>query len=165
MTCYICITPWYCGVVRISTVVMVSIVIGIIIVFIIPDNTRMSCSCRIYISVVVCSIIDSIDAINIWKGQTLDVQYRTLLHKALILLFFLLARSNTRDIPFSNILISKKQFMCNKKSYCTLVKNQWMKLLSPSRLVSTHTLYPQKGKKFPKIQNTTITKHRRFASS
>jgi hypothetical protein len=30
---------------------------------------------------------------------------------------FLLARSNTRDIPFSNILISKKQFLCDKKSY------------------------------------------------
>jgi hypothetical protein len=29
---------------------------------------------------------------------------------------FLLARSNTHDIPFSNILISKKQFLCNKKS-------------------------------------------------
>jgi hypothetical protein len=42
---------------------------------------------------------------------------------------FLLARSNTRDIPFSNILISKKQFPCNKKSYCTLVQNQWMELL------------------------------------
>ena len=41
---------------------------------------------------------------------------------------FLLARSNTRDIPFSNILISKKQFLCNKKAYCTLVQNQWMKL-------------------------------------
>jgi hypothetical protein len=27
---------------------------------------------------------------------------------------FLLARSNTRDIPFSNILINKKQFLCNK---------------------------------------------------
>jgi hypothetical protein len=27
---------------------------------------------------------------------------------------FLLARSNTRDIPFSNIFISKKQFLCNK---------------------------------------------------
>jgi hypothetical protein len=26
---------------------------------------------------------------------------------------FLLARSNTRDIPFSNILISKKQCLCN----------------------------------------------------
>ena len=37
---------------------------------------------------------------------------------------FLLARSNTRDIPFSNILISKKQFLCNKKAYCTLVQNQ-----------------------------------------
>jgi hypothetical protein len=69
---------------------------------------------------------------------------------------FLLARSNTRDIPFSNILISKKQFLCNKKSYCTLVQNQWMKLLSPSRLVTPiqytkffflknfikHSLYP-----------------------
>jgi hypothetical protein len=41
---------------------------------------------------------------------------------------FLLARSNTRDIPFSNILISKKQFLCYKKAYCTLVQNQWMKL-------------------------------------
>jgi hypothetical protein len=41
---------------------------------------------------------------------------------------FLLARSNTRDIPFSNILISKMQFLCNKKSYCTLVQNQWMKV-------------------------------------
>ena len=37
---------------------------------------------------------------------------------------FLLARSNTCDIPFSNILISKKQFLCNKKAYCTLVQNQ-----------------------------------------
>jgi hypothetical protein len=27
---------------------------------------------------------------------------------------FLLARSNARDIPFSNILISKKQYLCNK---------------------------------------------------
>ena len=27
---------------------------------------------------------------------------------------FLLARINTRDVPFSNILISKKQFRCNK---------------------------------------------------
>jgi hypothetical protein len=42
---------------------------------------------------------------------------------------FLLARSNTCHIPFSNILISKKLFLCNKKSYCTLVQNQWMKLL------------------------------------
>jgi hypothetical protein len=50
-----------------------------------------------------------------------------LLHKALFYCF-LLARSNTRDIPFSNVLISKKQFLCNKKSYCTLVQNQWMKL-------------------------------------
>jgi uncharacterized protein Usg len=41
---------------------------------------------------------------------------------------FLLARSNTRDIPFSNILISKKQFLCNQKAYCTLVQNQWMNL-------------------------------------
>ena len=41
---------------------------------------------------------------------------------------FLLTRSNTRDIPFSNILISKKQFLCNKKAYYTLVQNQWMKL-------------------------------------
>jgi hypothetical protein len=40
----------------------------------------------------------------------------------------LLARSNTRDIPFSNILISKKQFLCNKKAYCTLLQNQWMTL-------------------------------------
>ena len=37
-----------------------------------------------------------------------------LLHKAQFY-GFLLARSNTRDIPFSNILISKKQFLCNKK--------------------------------------------------
>ena len=39
-----------------------------------------------------------------------------------------MARSNTRDIPFSDILISKNKFLCNKKSYCTLVQNQWMKL-------------------------------------
>jgi hypothetical protein len=32
---------------------------------------------------------------------------------------FLLAGSNTRDIPFSNILISKMQFLWNEKSYCT----------------------------------------------
>jgi hypothetical protein len=37
---------------------------------------------------------------------------------------FLLARSNTRDIPFSNILISKKQFLCNNKSYCTRGKSR-----------------------------------------
>ena len=60
---------------------------------------------------------------------------------------FLLARSNTRDIPFSNILITKKQFLCNKKSYCTLVQNQWMKLLSPSDLV-TPIQYNKKGSKF-----------------
>ena len=41
---------------------------------------------------------------------------------------FPLARSNTREIPFPNILISKKKILCNKKSYCTLVQNQWMKL-------------------------------------
>ena len=46
----------------------------------------------------------------------------------LYFIVFLLARSNTRDIPFSNILISKKQFLCNKIAYCTLVQNQWMKL-------------------------------------
>jgi hypothetical protein len=65
---------------------------------------------------------------------------------------FLLARSNTRDIPFSNILISKKQFLCplvfilwfsnfmkfsniliskkqflcNKKTYCTLVPRNFI---------------------------------------
>ena len=37
---------------------------------------------------------------------------------------FLMARSNTRDIPFSNILISKKQFLCNNKSYCTRGKSR-----------------------------------------
>ena len=37
---------------------------------------------------------------------------------------FLLARSNTRDIPFSNILISRKQFLCNKKSHRTLMQNK-----------------------------------------
>ena len=31
----------------------------------------------------------------------------------LYFIVFLLARSNTHDIPFSNILISKKQFLCN----------------------------------------------------
>ena len=36
---------------------------------------------------------------------------------------FLLARSNTRYIPFSSILISKKQIMCTKESYC-IVQNQ-----------------------------------------
>ena len=39
---------------------------------------------------------------------------------------FLLARSNTRDIPFSNILISKKLFLCNKKAYALSCKiNEW----------------------------------------
>jgi hypothetical protein len=44
---------------------------------------------------------------------------------------FLLAGSNTRDIPFSNILISKMQFLWNEKSYCTLVQNQWLKWCHP----------------------------------
>jgi hypothetical protein len=46
------------------------------------------------------------------------------LPKMLYFTVFLLVRSNTRDIPFSNILISKKQFLCNKIPYCTLVQNQ-----------------------------------------
>ena len=78
ITCDICITPWSCWVVRISTVVMVSMVINIIIVFIIPGNTRTSCSCSIYSSFIVYSVIVSIDAINIWRCKTLDVQYRPL---------------------------------------------------------------------------------------
>ena len=39
---------------------------------------------------------------------------------------FLLVSSNTRDIPFSNILISKKQFLCNKKTYCVLVPRNFI---------------------------------------
>ena len=69
---------------------------------------------------------------------------------------FLLARSNTHDIPFSNILISKMQFLCNKKSYCTLVQNQWMKLLSPSHLVTPIQYTKKKVKTFQnfiKFQN------------
>jgi hypothetical protein len=45
------------------------------------------------------------------------MKFSNLLKKKFIRLYFtvfLLARSNTRDIPFSNILISKKQFLCNK---------------------------------------------------
>ena len=78
ITSNICITPWSCWDVRISTVVMVSMVINIIIVFIIPGNTRTSCSCSIYSSFVVYSVIESIDAIDIWRCKTLDVQYRPL---------------------------------------------------------------------------------------
>ena len=72
--------------------------------------------------------------------------------------YFLLARSNTRDILFSNILISKNQFMCNKKSYCTLVQNQWIKLLSPSQLV-TSIQYTKKLNIFKKFQNFKIFKN------
>ena len=36
---------------------------------------------------------------------------------------FLLARSNTRDIPFSNILISKKQFLCNNSYMIYIIRN------------------------------------------
>lgn len=61
----ICIAPWVERAVRISTIVMVSIVIGIIIVFILPEDTRNSCSCRINSSFVIYSVIVSIDAINI----------------------------------------------------------------------------------------------------
>jgi hypothetical protein len=55
---------------------------------------------------------------------------------------FLLARSNTHDIPFSNILISKKPFLCNKYmlSGCELIDtenislpNQNMKFLASER--------------------------------
>ena len=40
-------------------------------------------------------------------------------------------------------MTSKKQFLCNKKSYCNLVQNEWMKLLLPSHLV-TPIKYRQK---------------------
>jgi hypothetical protein len=48
------------------------------------------------------------------------------------------------------ILISKKQFLLNKKSYCTLVQNQWMKLLSPSHLVTPiqYTIFFSKFSKY-----------------
>ena len=42
--------------------------------------------------------------------------YKYIYYITLYFTVFLLARSNTRDIPFSNILIRKKQFLCNKKS-------------------------------------------------
>ena len=77
ITCNICITPWFCWVVRISTVVMVSMVIDIIIMSIFPDNTRTSCSCSIYSSFVVYSVIESIDAIDVWRCTIVAVQYRT----------------------------------------------------------------------------------------
>ena len=76
ITSNICITPWSCWVVRISTVVMVSMVIDIIIVFILPDHARTSCSCSIYSSFIVYSVIESIDAIDIWRCTIVDVQYR-----------------------------------------------------------------------------------------
>jgi hypothetical protein len=68
-----------------------------------------------------------------WISQARAISYtaRDNIHHYYIRLYFtvlLLARSNTRDIPFSNILISKKQFLCNTKSYYALVQNQWMKL-------------------------------------
>ena len=44
-----------------------------------------------------------------------DIVYIYFYYIRLYFTVFLLARSNTRDIPFSNILISKKQFLCNKK--------------------------------------------------
>ena len=53
-----------------------------------------------------------------------DGAYKYYYYIRLYFTVFLLARTNTRDIPFSNILISKKQFLCNKKAYCTLVQNQ-----------------------------------------
>ena len=61
-------------------------------------------------------------------------------------------------MKFSNILISKKQFLCNKKSYCTLVQNQWIKLLSPSQLV-TSIQYTKKLNIFKKFQNFKIFKN------
>jgi hypothetical protein len=57
-----------------------------------------------------------------------DSAYKYYYYIRLYFTVFLLARSNTRDIQFSNILISKKQFLCNKKVSCTFVQNQWMKL-------------------------------------
>ena len=46
-----------------------------------------------------------------WNFISLNIIYYYI---RLYFTVFLLARSNTRDIPFSNILISKKQFLCNK---------------------------------------------------
>jgi hypothetical protein len=60
-----------------------------------------------------------IHIINFIKCSVISTSFIILFNKDnyyIILYFtvFLLARSNTRDIPFSNILISKKQFRCNK---------------------------------------------------
>ena len=43
-----------------------------------------------------------------------EIEHKLFYYIRLYFTVFLLARSNTRDIPFSNILISKKQFLCNK---------------------------------------------------
>ena len=40
--------------------------------------------------------------------------------------------------------------ICDKKSYCTLVQNQWMKLVNLS-FSNTHTIYKKKGQNFPKF--------------
>jgi hypothetical protein len=75
----ICIAPWSWRVVRISTVVMVSMVSGNI--NIIPNTARNPWNCRIYSSFVVYSIIQSIDAIYIWNCQSEGLWYCTLWNK------------------------------------------------------------------------------------
>ena len=51
-----------------------------------------------------------------YKNASLDMFNNKYYYIRLYFTVFLLARSNIRDIPFSNILISKKQFLCNKKN-------------------------------------------------
>jgi hypothetical protein len=60
---------------------------------------------------------------------------------------FLLARSNTLDIPFSNILINKKQFLCNKKSY--------RKSMNEITVTISYNI-PKKSQKFPKFQKNSV---------
>jgi hypothetical protein len=48
----------------------------------------------------------------------------TLLHKAL----FYWPEAIHVIFHFLTYWLAKKQFLCNKRAYCTLVQNQWMKL-------------------------------------
>ena len=114
-----------------------------------------------------CHCIVCLSSINVFYYLTSDNVFsdwltsletffdKTFYYIRLYFTVFLLARSNTRDIPFSNILISKKQFLCNRKAYCTLVQNQWMKLngtrVQYGFLLHKNCFFLIKVRKFQKI--------------
>jgi hypothetical protein len=70
--------------------------------------------------------------LNILNHVIFPSKIQIYMYPCLWLTVFLLARSNSHDIPFSSILISKKQFLCNKYmlSGCELIDTENISLPS-----------------------------------